>query len=422
MKGISNVPNENPCVAVKFIKRSGLDDEKYKAVADEEAEALAMLRDRDHPHLIRAIGYYTLGKKRCILSPWAGLGNLREFWDQDKTNASCRVLTPQFMKWAFTQLGGLADAVKSLHSIPGTNDSWRHGDLKPENILCFEEIGTLSPELYLPCILVIADVGLTRHHTTATQERKNETRTKSGTIMYEAPETELDQNQKKGRSRRYDIWSMGCIYLEFIIWLLYGSAELDRFIRDLGDNKRFYEFDSTKKPKLHHVVEKWAVHIRNDPRCPPNTALQWLLDLVIDRLLCTDMGAIPTVKRADTMLLHRASTMNEANGNVPKGPIVLVRAPTALDPSRSSTGHLIGGRASAEEMDDEIKEIYRRATTDDGAKIDWMKFEELDRMGPDASQYREKLTESDALRPMSTTSRDREVRRQYSGLPALNES
>jgi serine/threonine protein kinase len=353
--------------------------------------------------------------------PWARLGNLREFWDQDKTNSSCRILTPRFLEWALTQLSGLAEAVKSLHSVPGTNDSWRHGDLKPENILCFESIGTLSPDLYLPCILVIADVGLTSHHTTATQERQNETRAKSSTIMYEPPETELDRNQKKGRSRRFDIWSMGCIYFEFIIWLLYGSVELDRFIMDLGDNKRFYESDSTKKPKLHHVVETWAEHIRNDRRCPPDTALRWLLDLVIDKLLCTDMGTIPTVKRADTMLLHRTSTMNEANGDIPKSPTVLVRAPTVQSLSRSSTGAPIRGRASAEEMDDEMKEIYRRATTNDGMKIDWMKFDVPVQMGP-TSQYRRKLSESDALRPMSTTSRDREVRKKYSGLPTLNES
>ena len=124
---------------------------------------------------------------------------------------------------------------------------------------------------------------------------------------------------------------------------------------------------------------------------------------------------------ADTMLLHRTSTMSEANGSVPKGPTVLVRAPTA-ELSRSSTSPPIGGRASAEEMDDEMKGIYRRATTDDGAKIDWMKFEEPVQVGPDASQYREKLTESDALRPMSTTSRNREVRKQYSGCLLLTKA
>ncbi|KAH8725098.1 heterokaryon incompatibility protein-domain-containing protein [Phaeosphaeriaceae sp. PMI808] len=114
--------------------------------------------------------------------------------------------------------------------------------------------------------------------------------------MYEPPETELDQNQMKGRSRRYDIWSMGCIYLEFIIWLLYGFTELEKFNRALalGDNKGFYELDSSKKPKLHKVVEAWVEHMKADRRCPANSALRLLLDHVVNRLLNTDMGSIPT--------------------------------------------------------------------------------------------------------------------------------
>ncbi|KAF2106153.1 hypothetical protein BDV96DRAFT_655024 [Lophiotrema nucula] len=407
--GVTDDPTEHPYVAVKLIKKGALDWDRYKAVADEEAEALEMLRDRKHNHLIRAIGYYTLGKNRYILSPWAGLGNLREFWEQDVTDPTRRALSPRFLDWMFTQLCGLSDAVQRLHSVPGTQDSWRHGDLKPENILCFEDIGTLPAEKYLPCVLVIADVGLTRHHTTATQERQNETRTKSGTIMYEPPETELDQNQKKGRSRRYDIWSMGCIYLEFIIWLLYGSSELKRMVRDLGDNKRFYEFDSSKKPKLHHVIEAWTEHIRNDRRCPTNTALRWLLDLVVDRLLSTDMGIIPTIKRADTMLLHRSSTLSESNGNGAKGPTVLLRAPTALSQSGASISPSLDGRASAEEMNDQLQEIYKSTTLVDDFRLEWMMFDEPAQRGPDESLYGSGLTESDAKRHTTSISRNREV-------------
>jgi serine/threonine protein kinase len=385
--------------------------EKYKEVADEEAEALEMLRDRHHPHLMRAIGYYSLGDKRYIISPWAGLGNLREFWGEEKTNSSRRVLNHHFVDWMFVQLCGLTSAVKSLHSDPATDDSWRHGDLKPENILCFESIGTLPAEKYSPCILVIADVGLTRHHTIATQERKNQTRTKSGTFMYEPPETILDESQMKGRSRRYDIWSMGCIYFEFIIWLLYGFEKLENFNSTLasGDNRGFYELDSSKKPRLHRVVKTWIKHIREDQRCPANCALRLLLELVVTRLLNTDLGITPTVKRSESILLHQAATAEQENDDASGSPVMLLRVPTALNKNDKTTESSIEGHASAGEADDALREIYRRATATDGTKIEWMDFTKPAQQGPRQSQFGDSLDESDAKRPNSSASQDREV-------------
>jgi serine/threonine protein kinase len=396
---------------VKRIKKGSLALDRYKEVADEEAEALEMLRDKEHLHLIRAIGYYSLGDKRYIISPWAGLGNLREFWQEEKTNPTRRILDHDFLHWMFVQLCGLTNAVKILHSDPGTDDSWRHGDLKPENILCFESIGTLPAEKYSPCILVIADVGLTRHHTIATQERKNETRTKSGTFMYEPPETSLDESQKKGRSRRYDIWSMGCIYLEFIIWLLYGFDKLENFNSTLasGDNKGFYEMDSSKTPKLHRVVETWIKHIKADQRCPTNCALRLLLDLVVTRLLNTDLGITPTSKRSQTLLLYQAATAEQEDDDTSGNPAVLLRAPTALNKVDNSAESSIKGRASADEADDALKDIYRRATATDGTKLQWMDFTKPAEQGPRPSQYGDNLSESDAKRPNSSASQDREV-------------
>ncbi|KAJ4294144.1 hypothetical protein N0V90_007834 [Kalmusia sp. IMI 367209] len=238
-----------------------------------------------------------------------------------------------------------------------------------------------------------------------------------GTIMYEPPETELDQHDpKKGRSRRYDIWSMGCIYLELIIWLLYGPEGLDDFSGRLRSSKRFYEFDSSKKPKLHNVVEVWVKHIKNDLRCPPNTALRNLLDLVISGLLQTDLGQVPTIKRRSTTKLHRAATIKQSNGNASELPKFLIHPPTALSQSEGFTDPSLGGRMSAEEMAEKMTEIFTMATAGDGTKIEWMKFDEQTQTIPDESQYREKLSELDANHPMSTASRNRIEEYRYTPL------
>ena len=174
-----------------------------------EVETLEMLREVNHPHLIRAIAYYTRNDKHFLLFPWATLGNLRDFWKKDPPK-----LTPEYLEWVFRQLCGLTSAIGKLHHAK-ENSYWRHGDMKPENILCFEGAGTSEYALKDPCTLVISDLGLTRVHDRETEARKYATRTQNGTIMYEPPEAEALLN--KPRSRRYDIWSIGCIYL--VHWL-----------------------------------------------------------------------------------------------------------------------------------------------------------------------------------------------------------
>jgi serine/threonine protein kinase len=44
---------------------------------------------------------------------------------------------------------------------------------------------------------------------------------------YQSPEAAIDINQMLSRSD--DVWALGCIFLEFIIWILCGNAELLSF-------------------------------------------------------------------------------------------------------------------------------------------------------------------------------------------------
>ncbi|GKT47560.1 calcium/calmodulin-dependent protein kinase [Colletotrichum spaethianum] len=199
-----------------------MNGDEYERAAEAEAEVLQMIREMEHPHLIKAIAYYKRGDRYFIVFPWAGGGNLRDYWGREPP----RNLDGDFVGWALGQLCGLASAMKKLHSAK--DSACRHGDLKPENILCFED--TRSSDPFSQPFLVIADVGLAKVHTLATEMRNEATRTLNGTVMYEPPEAVLLLTKKQPRSRRYDVWSIGCIYFEFLIWLLYGKAELNSAI------------------------------------------------------------------------------------------------------------------------------------------------------------------------------------------------
>jgi serine/threonine protein kinase len=202
----------------------------------------------------------------------------------------------RYLTWFFTQLVGLAKAIKILHHPPkGTGESCRHGDLKPENILCFgkQELG--PADIPTDVKLVVADAGLAKVREKATEFRGEKTSTLGGTTMYSPPEAKL--RPEEARSRRYDIWSLGCLYLEFLIWILYGNEVLENFRGAVGKDQPFYEEGPIVAIK--EVVQKWIKAIRDDPRCSPAglTALGRLVDLIEDRLLVVNV----VIRRSDSI-------------------------------------------------------------------------------------------------------------------------
>jgi serine/threonine protein kinase len=332
-------------------------------MAQAEIDSLEMIRNLNHSHLIRAIAYYKKGNKHCVIFPWAERGTLREFWKKPPPK-----LDRRYLEWAFKQFCGLAGAVERLHHSQ-KDQATRHGDLKPENILCFAGNGSNSSRD--ECTLVITDVGLSKCHDKLTEHRRDATNTHSGTIMYEPPETELQPKQP--RSRRYDVWSLGCIYLEFVVWLLYGASDLDRFRGDLtssGSNTRFYvlnEDSGTRKKtsQLNSAVTKWVEWIEKDPRCPKNTAIRSLLDLIVTRLLVADVNSSP--KPVSNRI--SAITQEEGTRHGNAMPFLRVRTPTIDGNSEGSLSLNSISRATAEEVRDEMDEIAKKVAQN---KLEWM--------------------------------------------------
>jgi serine/threonine protein kinase len=124
----------------------------------------------------------------------------------------------------------------STHQLHG-----RHGDLKPENILWFKPYLEEFKEADQGCamgLLKISDFGLTRFHGTMSRSHINA----SGVPVsptYRAPEYDI----AKMVSQSYDIWTLGCVILEFVTWYLLGWEEVDRFAKNRAreDNAGFKE-------------------------------------------------------------------------------------------------------------------------------------------------------------------------------------
>lgn len=168
----------------------------------------------------------------------------------------------------------LASALKALHNV-----NCRHGDLKPDNILNFKNDDGED-------ILLLADLGVSRFHTVETDLRPNPTQTQATTPSYEGPEVYEYERKGLPRRRTYDIWSMGCIFLEFAIWLLYDCEAILSFRHSRDPPYQyFYKETGTGRADRHSKVSEAMNTLRKDPRCEGNTAVGDLLDLIDEHLL-----------------------------------------------------------------------------------------------------------------------------------------
>jgi serine/threonine protein kinase len=237
-------------VAVKQLVRiEEWDAEKFEETAGREADNLKKMNEIGHPNFIKGIAYYRLAGNHFFIFPWAEEGNLEQYWakaDRGLASTHC---------WALDQMAGLASGIHALHRT-----NYRHGDLKPQNILCFTD-----PSRRGGLRLVIADVGLAKVHKEVTDARRGATKTTATSIAYSPPEFDLDARLDEPASRSYDIWSIGCVFLEFVLWLARGQEDLKRFRSSLRERREgilsvpvpFWEDQSTLRlrPEVEATID-----------------------------------------------------------------------------------------------------------------------------------------------------------------------
>jgi serine/threonine protein kinase len=125
------------------------------------------------------------------------------------------------------QCAGIAEALTLIHDIgyAGGEEGTlyrRYGDIRPENILWFPHHENEREPGLGNLVITNACAMMRTRHSRSSDDLRDVART--GT--YAAPELAL----LDGTVNRYaDIWSLGCVYLEFIVWYLGGSELVDEF-------------------------------------------------------------------------------------------------------------------------------------------------------------------------------------------------
>lgn len=175
-----------------------------------------------HPHLISLLATYERFNQFYLVFPWAD-ADLQDYWSKITPKPSFHHDT---IMWVATQCRGIAQGLLKIHKYESSMSKksgllyGRHGDIKPENVLWFRDtnkednMGTLK----------ITDFGLTefsRHSKTYKSRSKL-----AVSPSYRPPECDLE-GVPIGRS--YDIWTLGCLYLEMVAWLLGGWKLVQSF-------------------------------------------------------------------------------------------------------------------------------------------------------------------------------------------------
>ncbi|KIN05179.1 hypothetical protein OIDMADRAFT_116151 [Oidiodendron maius Zn] len=195
-------------------------------------------------------------------------------------------VTAGLVKDIIEQLRGMAEALEKLHGYRGQYH-YRHGDIKPQNILNFPDSNPARIGIFK-----ISDLGSAKHHSVATRLRERTGDKAFATTQYQPPESIT--NKLSARSRLYDIWSMGCVILEFMVWLLYGYEQLQEFKArikgTLEEPCSFFVIEqkdtaASLVAHIHPAVQACLVSMSEDPECMGDSALGDLLDIVKRRLL-----------------------------------------------------------------------------------------------------------------------------------------
>jgi serine/threonine protein kinase len=207
-----------------------------------EVEILKNL-EGNHPHLITLLATYKQAGTYYLLFPWAQ-ADLFRYWKTENPSPAL----DEYVYWVADQCTGLAQGLRHIqghHSWPkehgqrlrphepGTptatpsrrteehNFYGRHGDIKPENILWFHDPN--DPDDFGN--LKITDFGLAESRFHLHDIKGRATMTLGFTPTYRPPESDLGERFTASS----DIWNLGCVYLEFISWLIGGNKLLQEF-------------------------------------------------------------------------------------------------------------------------------------------------------------------------------------------------
>lgn len=169
-----------------------------------------MIRLVKHPNIIELLATYKILDKHSMLFPLAQM-DLKDFL---KTKPAAPFDDNRYL---FQSMRDLASALETIHN-PSICQLGYHRDIKPGNILLIDNV------------FKITDFGLARF-----KPHTNGDTTKSqycgGDNIYGAPDRipTDDTVDRPKVGRKYDVWSLGCVFLDLASFVARGPEGVEQF-------------------------------------------------------------------------------------------------------------------------------------------------------------------------------------------------
>ncbi|KAK3313296.1 kinase-like domain-containing protein [Apodospora peruviana] len=253
---------------------------------DNEYANLQRFNGLVHDHLVTLLATFTFKSQYHFLFPCAECA-LDIYWEDHFPTPNFDLIT---VRWVSKQMAGIMAAIDIIHepnhlSTLEVKRYGRHGDIKPDNILWFRSAKDRNG------ILVVSDMGLTSFNRDVS--RSNIPGNKiPGAPGYRPPECEV----KGGKvSRAFDIWTLGCLFLELTTWLLGGWALLEEFERarktpyingirtNIFFTLKVANGNTVHVAQVKEEVTKWFIKLHAHERC--TDFIHDVLDIIENKML-----------------------------------------------------------------------------------------------------------------------------------------
>ncbi|KAI1370663.1 kinase-like domain-containing protein [Hypoxylon crocopeplum] len=300
-KFFRSLPKQEGPFALK--KLFGTDPTQIEDGFKKEVRMLKKFDGKVHPHIVTILTTFQYGNHYYLLFPWAECDLGRYF---ERIRNPIRGL--ERVRWLSEQCFKIMEAIHLIHNPPDLNTLkpdkklfGRHGDIKAENILVFRSQKGKEN-------LVLSDFGQgSVHHDWSKSNIPN--KKISTTPGFRPPECDMEDGRI---SRAFDVWTLGCLFLDLLTWLLGGEDFRQQFENErmtcyiTGLNAPIYfEVVVTEQGEHGYIVKeevkRWFGKMHRHPHC--TQFVHEFLDLVERKMLIVETN-VRKRERSGELLEH----------------------------------------------------------------------------------------------------------------------